>query len=124
MRPITAGERSLNQQSSSYSKQNKELHEGRHLEASILCKRHRKERHFKVDHHIESKTTFIRRWFSVFQGIAAIYLYNSPHRHSRNIGTHRIDGGLVKCMMTRRFLDELTYEIVGCAIEVHKQLGP
>jgi len=27
-------------------------------------------------------------------------------------------------MMTRRFLDELTYEIVGCAIEVHKQLGP
>src|SRR6478752_6964199 len=27
-------------------------------------------------------------------------------------------------MITKFFLDELTYKIVGCAIEVHKQLGP
>lgn len=27
-------------------------------------------------------------------------------------------------MITRRHLDDLTYEIIGCEIEVHKQLGP
>jgi GxxExxY protein len=26
--------------------------------------------------------------------------------------------------VTQKYLDELTYKIVGCAIEVHKQLGP
>lgn len=26
--------------------------------------------------------------------------------------------------MTQRYLNELTYEIIGCAIEVHKHLGP
>jgi GxxExxY protein len=26
--------------------------------------------------------------------------------------------------MTQKFLDELTFKIIGCAIEVHKQLGP
>jgi GxxExxY protein len=25
---------------------------------------------------------------------------------------------------TQRYVDDLTYEIIGCAIEVHKQLGP
>jgi len=27
-------------------------------------------------------------------------------------------------MITKKYLDELTYKILGCAIEVHKALGP
>ncbi|MGE5521801.1 MAG: GxxExxY protein [Candidatus Dadabacteria bacterium] len=27
-------------------------------------------------------------------------------------------------ILTQRYLDELTYDILGCAIEVHKHLGP
>ncbi|MCD2425847.1 GxxExxY protein [Niabella pedocola] len=27
-------------------------------------------------------------------------------------------------MVTKKYLDDLTYEVLGCAIEVHKQLGP
>jgi GxxExxY protein len=26
--------------------------------------------------------------------------------------------------LTQKYLDDLTYQIIGCAIEVHKQLGP
>ena len=26
--------------------------------------------------------------------------------------------------LTRQYLDDLTYEVIGCGIEVHKQLGP
>lgn len=26
--------------------------------------------------------------------------------------------------VTQKYLDDLTYQIIGCAIEVHKQLGP
>jgi len=29
-----------------------------------------------------------------------------------------------KWMTTRKLLDDLTYQIIGCAIEVHRQLGP
>ena len=27
-------------------------------------------------------------------------------------------------MITKSFLNDLSYKIIGCAIEVHKQLGP
>jgi GxxExxY protein len=27
-------------------------------------------------------------------------------------------------LLTKKYLDDLTYDIVGCAIEVHKQIGP
>ena len=27
-------------------------------------------------------------------------------------------------METKKYLDELTYKVLGCAIEVHKQIGP
>ncbi len=27
-------------------------------------------------------------------------------------------------MITKKYIDDLTYKIIGCAIEVHKQMGP
>lgn len=27
-------------------------------------------------------------------------------------------------MITKKYLDQLTYRVIGCAIEVHKQIGP
>lgn len=31
---------------------------------------------------------------------------------------------VIKKMITQRHIDDLTYKIIGCAIEVHKALGP
>ncbi len=39
-----------------------------------------------------------------------------PHRHIKHTGR--------KTELSQKYLDDLTYEIIGCAIEVHKILGP
>ncbi len=43
-----------------------------------------------------------------------------PHRHIRNIEKSHSR----KLEISQKYIDELTYKIIGCAIEVHKLLGP
>jgi len=52
--------------------------------------------------------------------------FNYPERiliFLKHIGLHK-NPQPVKMVTTKKYLNELTYEIVGCAIEVHKHLGP
>ena len=46
-----------------------------------------------------------------------LFYLTSSHRHLDTIDLHRM-------RITQKYIDELPYRIIGCAIEVHKQLGP
>ena len=47
-----------------------------------------------------------------------LFYFTLPHRNIRITGTHK------EMHITQKYLDELTYRIIGCAIEVHRQFGP